>query len=465
MQIDTLGGYRIVRQLGTGPRANVYLGYAHDPAEPSPPVAIKVYHPDVRHEAVVVEATALSRAWGDHTVELLDLVTGPTDLPALVLGRLSGSTLPRLLQERAHVRVGEAITLLAPLAAAVGRLHAAGVAHGAIATESILFDAVGSPVLCRFGRAHLFDSRCSPAALSATPAVAADMTAFAGLACRVLSRVEGATTQALVEWLTGDSQLTPNDWLTEFDSRLFRLGEPEAIGFRADTPADRNPHRLLGTPQPVVLVSASPRRAARDRGRSEVESTMHRIVLAVPRRLGRVFSHVPGARRIGDSARSSLSAVRPRVWLAAGAVGAALIAAVLLVPAGESGATPQPASLPSAQPSVPPTDGATSGDDPAAAALELLGLRERCIRDLSVLCLDAVDQQGSSALGYDQQLIRQLQDGAELPELWNIAEVSAEERLGGSALVEISEPAESEPAALLLVKGEAGWRIRDYVGR
>jgi hypothetical protein len=37
------------------------------------------------------------------------------------------------------------------------------------------------------------------------------------------------------------------------------------------------------------------------------------------------------------------------------------------------------------------------------------------------------------------------------------------ERLGDSVLVDLDP--ESQPASVLLMKGEAGWRIRDYVAR
>ena len=43
--------------------------------------------------------------------------------------------------------------------------------------------------------------------------------------------------------------------------------------------------------------------------------------------------------------------------------------------------------------------------------------------------------------------------------------VALTEQLGDSALVTVVDPGDSEPASFLLVKGEAGWRIRDYVWR
>ena len=108
-----------------------------------------------------------------------------------------------------------------------------------------------------------------------------------------------------------------------------------------------------------------------------------------------------------------------------------------------------------------------AGDNPLAALPELLALRERCIRDLSVLCLDDVDQPGSAALAEDQLLVRSLQQGSELPETLRVSasDLTLEERLGDSALVSLGDVTDSEPASLLMMKSEAGWRIRDYLER
>ncbi|MDP3209117.1 MAG: serine/threonine protein kinase, partial [Rhodoglobus sp.] len=95
----------------------------------------------------------------------------------------------------------------------------------------------------------------------------------------------------------------------------------------------------------------------------------------------------------------------------------------------------------------------------------LLETRVGCIRDLSLLCLDAVDQAGSAALAHDQQLVREVRDGVSLavPITVDAAELRLEERLGDSALISLGDVADGEPASILLMKGEAGWRIRDFL--
>jgi hypothetical protein len=110
---------------------------------------------------------------------------------------------------------------------------------------------------------------------------------------------------------------------------------------------------------------------------------------------------------------------------------------------------------------------AVTGDDPIAAAVILLEARARCFTEISVICLDDVDQQGSGALSSDQSTMRNAQNGAETlpPFLAKANELVLVEQVGDAVLLEWIEPGENEPASLLLMKGEAGWRIRDYLSQ
>ena len=144
---------------------------------------------------------------------------------------------------------------------------------------------------------------------------------------------------------------------------------------------------------------------------------------------------------------------------------AALLAAAFLIPQGRSDAVSTP--LPTRSTSAPETSDPNPivGDDPAAATAPLLAARESCIRDMSVLCLDAVVQPDSAAAAADRALIRNIQAGHELPSSWGVepGEAILDERLGDSAIVSLVDTADDQPASLLLMKSEAGWRIRDYL--
>ena len=104
-----------------------------------------------------------------------------------------------------------------------------------------------------------------------------------------------------------------------------------------------------------------------------------------------------------------------------------------------------------------------------AAATALLERRSECFDAKSVVCLDDVDQRGSVALDADRNAVRSLQEGLSptSPRLSGRT-VTLVERLGNSALLALSPSAdgstvETVPASLLILKSEAGWRIRDVL--
>jgi hypothetical protein len=125
---------------------------------------------------------------------------------------------------------------------------------------------------------------------------------------------------------------------------------------------------------------------------------------------------------------------------------------------------------------------ALAGDDPIEAAMALVVEREHCLRTLSQLCLDGVEQPDSGALRDDREAIRVAKQGGELPDplVADTSRLAPElvERLGDSVLVRLTVGASAspttpsatatptpqpEPASLLVVKDEAGWRIRDVI--
>lgn len=429
--MEELGGYRVVRKLGEGARAEVLLGLADD-AEGAP-VALKVYRPGVTVDAVLVEIEALHRAAGPHVQKLLDVAAAGDGMPVLVLERLTSGGLERELRSRAQFAAGEAITILAPLAEALARLHDAGVLHGAMTARAVLFAADGAPVLSGFGRAALVEPGLSRAAREAEPGFAADLAGFASCARQLLERVPGVDADRVLDG-AGD--------LRGFADRLFSLGEPSPVRFDVSDVPVAIPARLVrGDPVPPPSEGAGPAGV---------------LPAWVGRRLPEAFVS------LGERLRTALAAVRPKVWIVAGTAAVALVFGVVLVPSNDdSGAAPAPSASPAT--TRAPDASPVSGDDPIAAAATLIDARGRCIRELSVLCLDDVDQAGSAALADDQMLIRSLQDGAGLADpLASAPEpIVLVERLGDSAIVSLG--AGGEPVSILMMKGEGGWRFRQYL--
>ena len=120
---------------------------------------------------------------------------GGMRLPRLRAAGRAGTS-PALLRMRGSLDAGEAVTVLAPIASALARMHAAGVAHGAITASSILFTADGSPTLIGFGRAELFGPGSPEVVLESVPAVAADREALRTLAVSLLERVSASASDA-----------------------------------------------------------------------------------------------------------------------------------------------------------------------------------------------------------------------------------------------------------------------------
>ncbi len=439
-----------MRKLGEGPRAEVFLGHPSRQGAEGRPVAIKVFRSGTSDESIAAEIESLSRAGGEHCLRLVDVTTAPDGAQVLILERLTGTTLARLLRDRSRLGIGEAITVLAPLALAVRRMHLAGVVHAALRAEAVLFDSAGAPMLCCFGRAFPITPGQPPALLDAVPGVRLDLRTFAALARTVLATVDHASARSLLDWVESSPARETGAWFDEFAERMFDLGVAEAIDFSADecvAVAPRVPGRVLRAAPVDEPAPTSP------------------ATRLLPEWAARLLPEEAVA--VLDRARAALSLVRPRVWAVAAAVGVALVAALIVVPQGQSGAAQgaMPSAAPVASTTAGPDAGPVSGDDPVAALVALLDARGRCIRDLSVLCLDAVGQEGSSALAEDQALIRSLQGGAESPAPFEVdsAQVTIDERLGDSVILDLVDVADSEPASVLLMKGEAGWRIRDYL--
>jgi hypothetical protein len=470
-----IGGYRVLRRLAVGERCRVLLAHQSGAVDP---VVLKVASAD--DAAAVREAEALDRGSGEHVVPVLD-ACADDDRIVLVLPRLPGPDLARVLAERAELEGGEAVTILAPVAGAVARLHAAGVAHGALGTGSVLFDAEGAPVLIGFGAASVFEAGLPEVELERVPGVAADRAALRSIATGVLGRVGGvrrATARRLLERLGAAADAEVADLVA---TEVFDVAAALPVRF-ADPPGTPGPRdggaagagvggRLVPVSRPVAGV--------------EVPDVAPAATWAA--RVAALLDRSPAAELAAALRRrwAALSAGRRRLTLGVGAAALALVVAVVAVPGAPApGAAAGPVR--SASPDAPRStrspgaggeaastdtgaagdDDAVRGDDPALAATALLRARERCRRELSVLCLDDVDQDGSSAAADDREAIRAAQAGGELPSdpldaagRAGAAPPRLTERLGGSALIAVAGG-----ASLLIVRGDGGWRIRDILG-
>ncbi|MET1044789.1 MAG: protein kinase [Microbacteriaceae bacterium] len=464
--IDTVvGGVRVVRRLGAGERAEVYLAVA----DSDPPVALKAFRRWVSDEDIAREMEAMTRVVSEHVVRLLDVASDREGRPCLVLERHPKGSLSELFSSGRPLLAGEAVTVLAPLAQTLGALHAAGVAHGALGAGRVLFSERGAPVLIGWGRASLFAAGAPPVVLEQHEAATRDRTRLRRIATSILEAVTGDPSAvnactALSGWIGS----TPDaaGLADELAERLFSLADPLPVdlGRSAVTRSGMRPTLVrVAVPAPGDLAGNPEAATARPGWLAALPlpEWLHDGVAAQ----SATWSRTTLSRRL----LTGLGAVRRRFWFAAAAVAVAVVAAVVLVPgnhgapAAGGGADPQSTDSGTAGEALAGENSAVLTDDPVAAAVELVQTRARCLRDVSVLCLDAVAQHGSAALTADEATLRAVRDGQVDAASVDIAvgDPLLVERLGDSALIDLGT--DSEPASLLVIRGEAGWRIRAYL--
>jgi hypothetical protein len=502
-------------------------------------VALKVFHPGTPTESIDRELSALTAATSPHVVHLLD-VTRTADGPTcLLLERCAGGSLATLLEGRDGILPGEAVTVLAPILEALTSTHRAGFTHGSLRLASVLFDAVGTPVLAGWGHGSaLLDDRGRPPGpqrLAATPAVAADLGRFAAVATGVLARVDSGGTDSggahRLATTIGRIAAKPDiDTERRLTDALFDFAEPLPVARPASTGAPghrvasarRNPPTAGPTAGPTAARTAGPAAAATDPRTVQDQAESHGPRPAAVRRpAGRHRdARPPKSGGIGVRVRDEVRRVRRPVWFAAIMAVVALIAAALLlsIRGGGSGSaadrevgaravtdTPDPGRTASTAPTTPAGEGADrsdearehevalqraiAGEDPVAAASALLVLRVECLEARSESCLQGVDQPGSVALAADLAELRRRPADAAVggtpaePTDSGLGEPTAEspapvpptlvQHLGGTAIVSVpaallgevgpDTSPDTPSASLLMIRSEAGWRVRDVL--
>ena len=430
-----VAGYRVLRVLARGDRADSLLafdaGADDDAGDPDgtaggEPVVIKRFHPTTESAEVARELEALERAAGDHVVALHD-VGSETGCACLVFERLAGGDLTGLLRMRGSLDAGEAVTVLAPIAGALARMHAAGVAHGAVAASLILFSADGSPTLIGFGQAELFAPRSPEVVLESVPAVVADREALRALAVSLLERVSISAGDA--RGLVATLSTARHDQVLELlSTRLFELAAPAPVRFEHDD--------ATGSARALPVTEF--------------------LVVPPPERLGLLVRVEPLARLLDQDVVLRLRRHLTDRWRALTTrsrrmlLGGVVVAGVLVVALAASPPAAAPSTGTASGGAASPSSGSTdvgvvepdpapqlTEDDPVAAARALLAVREDCLRSASLLCLDGVVQAGSSAEASDRAAVGVIQDGGEPPAPIAAVRLELVERLGDSALVSL----------------------------
>ena len=490
---QNLAGYRLLRTIGRGTRGVVYL--ASDGADE---VAVKAVDDVVDDDSFIAETECLASVSSSHVVRLLD-VSVVADRPrCLVMERLRGPTIASLVDDRGPLEAGEAVTLIVSILRGVRAVHSAGWTHGALSLSTVRLDAAGRPVLVGFGRAE----RSTPARLLSDWVCAADV------ADAVLDRVDAADPQRIARCREAVRAIAPadNDELAAVgraQRELFALGPAAPVGTsRASVVSPA----AMGSVRPASLDTetdtagfgresdahrSSPRRERTRRRRAAADLAAAALAL---------MEHGVGA-TIGSRVRSFARTRRRALVVAAGAAVAVTVGALLVLPPGgspghaEPGASQEsghrsaePTPLPSASPGSPesavssdmpgssefpespePRESRESpvlsdargvvGDDPVTAAASLLAVRSECLERADGDGLTEIEQEGSPILAADTALVAAGVRTAPAP---SVSQLSLADSLGDAAVIAIagSEGAETKPASALLIRTDAGWRLR-----
>lgn len=371
------------------------------------------------------EAEALLLAEHEHLLPVVDVAT---DEGVVVVRQLEPRDLADWLLERGEPEAGEVVTALAPIAAALGALHAIGAVAGGVTAHGVRVDADGAPLLAAEG-AHVETDRPTEAWRESSEGVAADALGWHELALLLAD----ACGQPLPEPV--EVALERRD-LAAAGSAL--MAAWPALPLALDPPAARDE-------------SAPGRMRPRERA-SGLEAVWARVALL----LERLLRGAPAAARLLDSAR----AVRPRYWALGGAGGLALVvAAALLGGSGPSDAdaatepTPSPTGVETAAPL--PSEPAARLEapagvptDPLAGAAALLAEREACLDAGDAACLVGLHEPDSPLLT--------------APAPWRMPEdgvLEVVQQLGDAWLLRVVSG--DEPASVLVMSTEAGWTLRD----
>ena len=491
--MTSIAGFRTLRTLGRGTHAEISLAHTGDADMDSAVVALKVFPLIGGVVPALREAQALSLLAHPHVISILDLATAPSGETVLVLPALDPGGLAKWMSVRHTILIGELVTAAVPLLDAVDHIHSQGVAHGRIAPHKVLFSESGAPVLVGFSSAVCTESPESALGTREIPHSlrSADHRATWAIVAELIGRISqpSAAVVDMVRWGSTEPWESGHDsFLAEARERLFQVEEPIPLRFgdgdqppvgaevfRVGAEAPTRQHQGAGgAKRPQLLIRRNP-----DPGEGPMTvRAVRQAVESLPQRLAWCREQIGGIRRgfwiagfagilsigaiigLSTSAQSTSTARTPLEADEARELGSSI---------ERMGSVPGSETHGEGVIAVPPPSGAVS-DDPVISARSLVVSREGCLASPQPGCLDQLYADPAAAIADDNSARTSPLSPDQLASWLSVDPDSLElsDLMGDTALVtgtaaRQGDPAQTTTASVLMIRTEAGWRIRRLI--
>ncbi|MFU8947920.1 hypothetical protein ACLRGF_14440 [Mycetocola zhadangensis] len=465
-------GYRLIRVLERSATATTWLARPGGSTRREENPSNEQLHTTValtRFDSEVGQPTVSPALFGVASPYLqyaLDVGTDSSGRVIVITERTEG-TLTELLAARHILRVGEIVTVLAPIASALHSLHTAGFSHGALSPAAVRFSQEGRPVL------HL--SSFGPDSPDPSVGRADDIRDLRELMAALVEKCAAPEKEddvaALMRWY---DRMTPDEmtdaFFSQLDLRLFALADPLPVDFESDT-AEQDIFLLRGEHQPARRSVSAPSTMATGALRRLLETLDGVGVDKLGELLDRSTLASALTTQLAGLRAWLMRAIRGRAALLLVATATAVVAVLgglALVPEAKSSARSGDTEIERAHtgpPEVTMTEAertALASDDPFVGLEALFAVRSRCLQTGNPSCLSLVHELGSAAETTDEHVLG-THDEALLP--GPVTRVDAEllQRTGDAALFRVNPAGhkENQPVLVLMMRTSTGWRVRD----
>ncbi|RWZ61452.1 hypothetical protein ELQ92_10700 [Labedella populi] len=492
-----VAGYRTIRRAADRHGGRVRTGRSAGSPSESGPTGEGAPGSDREAAPTAVSLVTFDEHVADENamrlIEMLDMLAGPaipriidvaddeSDGPVVVL-EFCGESVASLLAAGTEITAGEVVTLVVPILSAVLSLHDRGFAHGDLSVASIAIGAGGRPLLLGVERAVELVGAGRDRERSAADDIRRIADVLADLAPAVRDPSRRRRVDEVAEAIrSGAGAPFSSAFRATAEVRLFEIAEPSPLVLSS---AHDHDVRSGERPSPPVVREERRRRARVDEPGQGVVVTVVRLAAAARDRLGAI--------RVWFGLGSA--APRRRGPLVVGLViVVGTVLALILVPRGHESrsvdVTGSPAAATSATVGAHPPRADTSSDDTSsddtssddtpsdetpsgagdASSEDVVAGARAVVDGIAACAVSAADDCWASViesgtalsgeLAASEDPLGSLPDALALPV--EAVELRARDDYGDARVVLITPIDGTRPASVLMIRTEAGWRLRD----